>query len=79
MRQKPTITRYFRNTKTGEYAGLSGSPIAVNRVINVEWPRLQKVMVQRVSRREFKANTPSTMLGHEYKYKNRHKMTFFYL
>jgi hypothetical protein len=53
---------------------LQGSPIAVNRVIDIEWPKLQKVMVRRISQREFNANTPRTMLGYGYKY-HGHEMS----
>ena len=53
---KKSITRHYRNQKTGQYAKLSGSPIAIRRIENFEWPRWQKIVVKRVSRREYLKN-----------------------
>lgn len=68
MRQKPSITRYYKNTKTGQYCRLEGSPISIKRIESWEWPKLQKVMVKRVPDSEFKKNVPMPIFGYSLSY-----------
>lgn len=63
MREKPTISRYYRNIKTGQYCHLEGSRMAINEVEKTEWA-IQKVITKRIPKREFEANKPRILLGY---------------
>ena len=65
MRDKPTQTRYYKNLKTGQYALLEGSPLAIKDIEERQWKR-QKVRVKRISKREYRAAVPNAVLGYGY-------------
>lgn len=67
MRNKPTQTRYYRNTKTGQYALLEGSPLAINDIEERQWKR-QKMCTKRISKRQYRAAVPNAVLGYGYSY-----------
>lgn len=80
MRKKPSIERYYRNTKTGQYAKLEGSPLAIKDVETRQWKR-QKVRTKRVSKREYYQNVPrfgevvkEIGMGYKYRFGSRSKL-----
>jgi hypothetical protein len=75
---KPEFDRYYLNLRTGQVCHIKGSPIAINRILNKEWPRM-KILTKRIPKREWEKHTPETpIFGYDHRYKQFHKFSQTY-
>ncbi|HYF69105.1 MAG TPA: hypothetical protein VD884_13270 [Ohtaekwangia sp.] len=61
LRKKPSWSRYYFNLKTGQYAHLEGSPLAIKDIETRQWKR-QKVRTKRISKSEYDEKRPKGVL-----------------